>query len=114
MESSTTQSLLISLAIIVAVFAGGFFAYQQGMLDPIIEQIGVMMFKAKAEAEKKKLQAQGQKAGQDFVDGKSLTAATMGRKISRDNPTNKPPRQTNSRGTSRRPMWRTALVLLAD
>ncbi|KAJ5010551.1 hypothetical protein K4K57_007037 [Colletotrichum sp. SAR 10_99] len=68
MESSTTQSLLISLAIIVAVFAGGFFAYQQGMLDPIIEQIGVMMFKAKAEAEKKKLQAQGQKAGQDFVD----------------------------------------------
>ncbi|KAI8297102.1 hypothetical protein K4K61_000279 [Colletotrichum sp. SAR11_59] len=72
MESSTTQSLLISLAIIVAVFAGGFFAYQQGMLDPIIEQIGVMMFKAKAEAEKKKLQAQGQKAGQDFVDGKSF------------------------------------------
>ncbi|KAK2040282.1 hypothetical protein LZ31DRAFT_557975 [Colletotrichum somersetense] len=27
------------------------------------------MFKAKAEAEKKKMQAQGMKAGQDFVDG---------------------------------------------
>lgn len=40
MEKSTTQSLLISLAIVLAVFVGGFFAYQQGMLDPIIEQIG--------------------------------------------------------------------------
>ncbi|WYZ45403.1 hypothetical protein EsH8_VIII_000719 [Colletotrichum jinshuiense] len=68
METSTTQSLLISLAIVVAVFAGSFFAYQQGMLDPIIEQVGIMLFKAKAEAEKKKLQAQGMKAGQDFVD----------------------------------------------
>ncbi|OLN95632.1 hypothetical protein CCHL11_04890 [Colletotrichum chlorophyti] len=68
METPTTQSLLISLAILVAVFAGGFFAYQQGMLDPIVEQIGVLIFKAKAEAEKKKLQAQGQKAGKDFVD----------------------------------------------
>ncbi|KZL65353.1 hypothetical protein CI238_11207 [Colletotrichum incanum] len=69
METSTTQSLIISLAIVVAVFVGGFFAYQQGMLDPVIEQIGIMMFKAKAEAEKKKMQAQGMKAGQDFVDG---------------------------------------------
>ncbi|KAF9881921.1 hypothetical protein CkaCkLH20_01067 [Colletotrichum karsti] len=68
METATTQSLLVSLAIVLAVLAGGFFAYQQGMMDPIIEQIGIMMFKAKAEAEKKKLQAQGQKAGQDFVD----------------------------------------------
>lgn len=40
METSTTQSLIVSLLIVVAVFAGGFFAYQQGMLDPIIEQIG--------------------------------------------------------------------------
>ncbi|GKT48527.1 uncharacterized protein ColSpa_08708 [Colletotrichum spaethianum] len=69
MENSTAQSLLISLAIVVAVFVGGFFAYQQGMLDPVIEQIGIMVFKAKAEAEKKKRQAQGMKAGQDFVDG---------------------------------------------
>ncbi|WQF80126.1 hypothetical protein CDEST_05140 [Colletotrichum destructivum] len=69
MESSTTQSLLISLAIVFVVFVGGFFAYQQGMLDPVIEQVGIMLFKAKAEAEKKKMQAQGMKAGQDFVDG---------------------------------------------
>lgn len=31
-----------------------------------------MMFKAKAEAEKKELQAQGMTAGEDFVDGKTL------------------------------------------
>ncbi|EXF81201.1 hypothetical protein CPAR01_16422 [Colletotrichum paranaense] len=68
METSTTNSLIISLAIILAVFLGGTFAYQQGMLDPLIEQVGIMMFKAKAEAEKKKMQAQGMKAGQDFVD----------------------------------------------
>ncbi|KAK1974219.1 hypothetical protein LZ30DRAFT_787155 [Colletotrichum cereale] len=68
MENSTTQSLVISLAVVVAVFVGSFFAYQQGMLDPVIEQIGIMLFKAKAEAEKKKMQAQGMKAGQDFVD----------------------------------------------
>ncbi|EFQ27621.1 hypothetical protein CGRA01v4_03013 [Colletotrichum graminicola] len=69
METSTAQSLIISLAVVVAVFLAGFFAYQQGMLDPVIEQIGIMLFKAKAEAEKKKMQAQGMKAGQDFVDG---------------------------------------------
>ncbi|KAK1699711.1 hypothetical protein BDP55DRAFT_723362 [Colletotrichum godetiae] len=68
METSTTNSLIISLAIVLAVLVGGTFAYQQGMLDPIIEQVGIMMFKAKAEAEKKKMQAQGMKAGQDFVD----------------------------------------------
>ncbi|KXH53819.1 hypothetical protein CSAL01_01171 [Colletotrichum salicis] len=79
METSTTNSLIISLAIVLAVLIGGTFAYQQGMLDPIIEQVGsldpnadtrtsIMMFKAKAEAEKKKMQAQGMKAGQDFVD----------------------------------------------
>jgi hypothetical protein len=33
-----------------------------------------MMFKAKAEAEKEKYQAQGLKAGEDFVDGKLLSA----------------------------------------
>lgn len=32
------------------------------------------MFKAKAEAEKKKMQAQGMKAGQDFVDGEFPSA----------------------------------------
>ncbi|KAK1641163.1 hypothetical protein BDP81DRAFT_390450 [Colletotrichum phormii] len=68
METSTTNSLIISLAIVLAVLVGGTFAYRQGMLDPIIEQVGIMMFKAKAEAEKKKMQAQGMKAGQDFVD----------------------------------------------
>ncbi|KDN67896.1 hypothetical protein CSUB01_08103 [Colletotrichum sublineola] len=69
MEASTTKSLIVSLAVVVVVFIAGFFAYQQGMLDPVIEQIGIILFKAKAEAEKKKMQAQGMKAGQDFVDG---------------------------------------------
>jgi hypothetical protein len=68
MDSTTTKGLLISLAVIVAVFVGAFFAYQSGILDPVIEKIGIYLFKAKAMAEKKKLQAQGMKAGEDFMD----------------------------------------------
>ncbi|KAJ9154970.1 hypothetical protein NKR23_g2158 [Pleurostoma richardsiae] len=64
----TTYSVLISLLTVVLVFAGAWFAYEQGYLDPVIEKIGVYMMKAKAKAEQKKLQAQGLKEGEDFVD----------------------------------------------
>ncbi|KAL2065527.1 hypothetical protein VTL71DRAFT_3197 [Oculimacula yallundae] len=61
-----STSLIIS--ILVAVLAIGLgAAYTTGALDPLIQQIGIMLFKAKAEAERKKLQAQGLKEGQDFV-----------------------------------------------
>jgi len=62
-----TSSIIVAVVIAVIAVALGA-AYTQGMLDPIIEKIGVMLFKAKAEAEKKKLQAQGMKEGQDFLD----------------------------------------------
>jgi len=44
-------------------------AYMSGALDPVIEQGGIWFFKAKAEAEAKKLQAQGLKEGEDFMKG---------------------------------------------
>jgi len=63
-----TQSFLISLLVVLSIIGGAYWAYQQGYADPLIEQIGVYLFKAKAMAEKKRLQAQGMKAGEDFVD----------------------------------------------
>lgn len=61
-------SIIISIAIaVLAIALGG--AYISGALDPIIQQLGVLFFKAKAEAEVKKLQAQGLKEGEDFVKG---------------------------------------------
>ena len=65
-----TQTLLISLLIILSVVGAVYWAYQEGYLDPIIQEVGVYLFKAKAMAEKKRLQAQGMKAGQDFADCK--------------------------------------------
>ncbi|KAK9771328.1 hypothetical protein AB5N19_11306 [Seiridium cardinale] len=61
-------SILVSLVMVSILVAGSFVAYEQGLFDPLIEKVGVMMFKAKAEAEKEKYQAQGLKAGEDFVD----------------------------------------------
>jgi uncharacterized protein YdgA (DUF945 family) len=61
-------SLIISIVVaVLAVAVGG--AYASGALDPLIQQLGVLFFKAKAEAEVKKLQAQGLQEGQDFVKG---------------------------------------------
>lgn len=34
------QSLLFSLAVVCAIIAGSYVAYEQGMLDPIIEKFG--------------------------------------------------------------------------
>lgn len=36
----TVSSALIAFAIIASVIAAGFFAYNQGYLDPLIEKIG--------------------------------------------------------------------------
>ncbi|EON98960.1 hypothetical protein UCRPA7_5559 [Phaeoacremonium minimum UCRPA7] len=64
----TTYQVLISLITIIAVMVAGWFAYDQGYLDPVIEKIGEYMFKAKAKAEEKKMEAEGLKRGEDFVD----------------------------------------------
>ncbi|KAH8911464.1 hypothetical protein BR93DRAFT_934923 [Coniochaeta sp. PMI_546] len=66
-DAVTTYSILTSLLIVLALTAGGYFAYQQGYLDPLIEKVGVLVFKAKAVAEAKEMQAKGMKAGEDFV-----------------------------------------------
>jgi hypothetical protein len=67
---NTTNVLLIVSAVvaIIAVALGA--AYTSGALNPVIEKIGVYFFKAKAKAEEKKLEAQGLKEGEDFVNGK--------------------------------------------
>ncbi|KAH7317755.1 hypothetical protein BKA65DRAFT_557166 [Rhexocercosporidium sp. MPI-PUGE-AT-0058] len=61
----STYIIVSAVIAFIAVALGA--AYTTGALDPVIEQFGIMFFKAKAEAEKKKLQAQGMKEGQDFV-----------------------------------------------
>lgn len=70
-------SLVISIAIaVLAIALGG--AYISGSLDPLIQQLGVLFFEAKAEAEVKKLQAQGLQEGQDFVKGMSFFSVSGG------------------------------------
>ena len=71
----STYIIISAIVAFIAVALGA--AYTGGALDPIIEQLGIMLFKAKAEAEKKKLQAQGMKEGEDFVSGKSLICFTI-------------------------------------
>lgn len=62
----TTAIVTAVLAVFIAALAA---AYQSGYLDPFVERAGMYFFKVKAEAEKKKLQAQGQKLGEDFMEG---------------------------------------------
>lgn len=64
----STYIIVSAVIAFIAIALGA--AYTTGALDPVIEQMGIMVFKAKAEAEKKKLQAQGMKEGEDFVGGK--------------------------------------------
>lgn len=66
---SAIQTTGIVTAVLAVFLAATYAAYQAGYLDPVIERLGVYFFKVKAEAEKKKLQAQGLKAGEDFVEG---------------------------------------------
>ena len=65
------KAFLIVSAIIalIAVALGG--AYISGALDKVIELVGIYLFKAKAKAEEKKLEAQGLKEGEDFFKGES-------------------------------------------
>ncbi len=63
-------AILILSVIVAAIAAGLGGAYMAGMLDDVIEKIAMYLFKAKAKAEKKKLQAQGLKEGQDFLESK--------------------------------------------
>lgn len=63
-------SVLLIISMVIAAIAVGLgAAYMAGMLDQVIEQIGIYVFKAEAKAEKKKLEAQGLKEGQDFFEG---------------------------------------------
>ena len=66
------NAYLIISAIVAIIAVALSAAYTTGALDPVIEQIGIFLFKAKAEAEAKKLQAQGLKEGEDFVKGESI------------------------------------------
>ncbi|ORY63152.1 uncharacterized protein BCR38DRAFT_344704 [Pseudomassariella vexata] len=63
-EVEAWQTVLVSLLVICALIGGSYVAYEQGMLDPLIEKLGVMMFKAKAKAEQEKMEAQGK----DYMD----------------------------------------------
>ncbi|TVY71316.1 hypothetical protein LSUE1_G007359 [Lachnellula suecica] len=60
--------LIASVVVAIIAIALGA-AYMTGALDPVIEKVGIMFFKAKAEAEAKKMQAQGMKEGEDFFKG---------------------------------------------
>ncbi|EPE25100.1 hypothetical protein GLAREA_11681 [Glarea lozoyensis ATCC 20868] len=60
-ETYIIVSIVVAL-VTVALTA----AYMTGALDPVIKEMGVLFFKAKAEAEAKKMQAQGMKEGEDF------------------------------------------------
>lgn len=64
-----TNTYLIASIVVAVIAIALMVAYMTGALDPVIEEIGIMFFKAKAEAEAKKLQAQGMKEGQDFFKG---------------------------------------------
>jgi len=59
--------IIPAVVALIAVILGG--AYMSGILDSVIEMIGVYLFKAKAKVEEKKLQAQGMKEGEDFMKG---------------------------------------------
>jgi len=63
------NTYLIVSAVVAFVAIALTAAYMAGLLDPVIEEVGIMFFKAKAEAEAKKFQAQGMKEGQDFFKG---------------------------------------------
>jgi len=58
--------LIISAIIALLAVALGA-AYVSGALNPVIEQIGIYFFKAKAKAEEKALEGEGKKEGKDFL-----------------------------------------------
>ncbi|KAF8851183.1 hypothetical protein BDZ45DRAFT_679302 [Acephala macrosclerotiorum] len=60
-----TYLIVSAIIAIIAVALGA--AYTTGALDPVIEKIGVLLFKAKAKAEEKAMEAKGKKEGEDFL-----------------------------------------------
>ncbi|KAF7553867.1 hypothetical protein G7Z17_g3320 [Cylindrodendrum hubeiense] len=53
---STLASILATLVILATVAAAGYWSYQNGHLDPVINAIGAYIAKAKAEAALKQVQ----------------------------------------------------------
>jgi hypothetical protein len=78
-KMANTYLILSAVIAFLAVALG--VAYQNGALDPIIEKIGVLFFKAEAKAEEKKLETQGLKEGQDFLAGKQSHTIFSGLKL---------------------------------
>jgi hypothetical protein len=75
---------LLTLLFFLAVAGGLAAAYMSGALNPLIEQLGMYFFKAKAKAEETKLEAQGLKEGQDFMASECDPKKTLkGRKDER-------------------------------
>ncbi|KAH8735910.1 hypothetical protein BGZ61DRAFT_472290 [Ilyonectria robusta] len=63
---STLVSILVTLVILTTVAAGGYWSYQEGHLDPLINSIGAYIAKAKAEAALKQVQGkEGLKAAEE-------------------------------------------------
>ena len=60
-----TYLIVSAIIAIIAVALGA--AYTTGALDPVVEKIGVMFFKAKAKAEEKAMEAKGKQEGEDFL-----------------------------------------------
>ncbi|KAF7559668.1 hypothetical protein G7046_g4500 [Stylonectria norvegica] len=82
-KPSTIAASFTTLAVLVALFAGTFFAYNAGFLDPIIEKIGAYMFKAKmkAAASKENIKEQGLAAGQGLVNSGNNLAEGVGSNV---------------------------------
>jgi hypothetical protein len=62
----TNTYIIISIVVAILAVALGA-AYTTGNLNPLFEWVGVYYFKAKAKAEEKKMEAEGQKEGEDFL-----------------------------------------------
>ena len=71
---SFLSAIFIVLALIAAVITA---AYYGGVLDDLLAPFVVYLFKAKAKGELRALQAQGQKAGVDFMKGNYAFAANL-------------------------------------
>ncbi|KAF3767393.1 hypothetical protein M406DRAFT_355560 [Cryphonectria parasitica EP155] len=64
----TTYQYLVALLTVAVLMAASVYAYNEGYMDPLIEKFGVYFMKAEAEAEAKKMEAEGLKRGEDFLD----------------------------------------------
>jgi hypothetical protein len=72
----TNTYIIISIVVAILAVALGA-AYTTGNLNPLFEWVGVYYFKAKAKAEEKKMEAEGQKEGEDFLKSEFFTFRAM-------------------------------------